>query len=163
VALIALVGSAARAVAADEPPADYSYDAPAGLFCEFPLRYEGWCTRSDCSSSQVSKEFFDRNGVRVRALAAGKGDALRFTNLDTGESLWLKPNGAVNHTTFNADGTSTVTLTGHFVVILFSTDVPAGPSTTLYVGQVVISIHQDGVWELLSTSGRSTDICAALQ
>jgi hypothetical protein len=47
------------------------------------------------------------------------------------------------------------------VLILFPTDVPAGPSTTLYVGRVVFTVVGD-VFTLRSTSGTATDICAAL-
>jgi hypothetical protein len=63
---------------------------------------------------------------------------------------------------FNADGSRTVTLTGHNLLILFPTDVPPGPSTTLYVGRVVFTVDAGGVFTLESTSGRATDICAAL-
>jgi hypothetical protein len=40
--------------------------------------------------------------------------------------------------------------------------VPAGPTTTLVVGRVVFTIGADGVFTLVSTSGTTTDICAAL-
>jgi hypothetical protein len=40
--------------------------------------------------------------------------------------------------------------------------VPAGPSTTLYVGRVVYTVDADAVFTLQSTSGRETDICATL-
>ena len=63
---------------------------------------------------------------------------------------------------FNADGSQTLTVTGHNVLILFPTDVPAGPSTTLYVGRVVFTIGVDQVFTLKSASGKATDICAAL-
>jgi len=43
------------------------------------------------------------------------------------------------------------------------TDVPAGPSTTLYVGPLVISIDSANVYTLQSFSGKETDICAALE
>jgi hypothetical protein len=55
-----------------------------------------------------------------------------------------------------------VTLTGHNVLFLFPTDVPAGPSTTLYVGRVVFHVDTEGVFTLQSTNGTATDICAAL-
>ena len=55
-----------------------------------------------------------------------------------------------------------MTATGHNVLILFPSDVPAGPSTTLYVGRVVYTIGTDGVFTLVSTRGTATDICAAL-
>ena len=62
----------------------------------------------------------------------------------------------------NADGSQTVTLSGHNVLFLFPTDVPAGPSTTLYVGRVVFTVDVNGVFTLVSTAGTATDICAAL-
>ena len=51
---------------------------------------------------------------------------------------------------------------GHNVIILYPTDVPAGPSTTLYVGQVVYMDDGYGNFTLVKTSGKSLDICAAL-
>jgi hypothetical protein len=62
----------------------------------------------------------------------------------------------------NPCGTQTVVTTGHNVLILFPTDVPAGPSTTLYAGRVVFMIDKSGIFALESTRGMSTDICAAL-
>ena len=48
------------------------------------------------------------------------------------------------------------------MLILFPTDVPAGPSTTLHVGRVVYTIDTNGVFTVQRVSGTSTDICAAL-
>jgi hypothetical protein len=74
----------------------------------------------------------------------------------------LPSNGSVTRTTINDDGTTTFTTTGHNVLILFPTDVPAGPSTTLYVGPVVFTVDADGIFTLQSATGKSTDICALL-
>ncbi len=63
---------------------------------------------------------------------------------------------------FNPDGSYTETLTGHNVLILFPTDVPAGPSTTLYVGSVVFTVDLAAVFTVQRVSGKATDICAAL-
>jgi hypothetical protein len=52
--------------------------------------------------------------------------------------------------------------TGHNVLVLFPTDIPAGPSTTLTVGQTVFKVDATGVFTVLKVSGKSTDICAAL-
>jgi hypothetical protein len=140
---------------AAEPP-DQVIELPAGLACEdFDLRLE------IRGGSQV-KEFTDKNGNVVRMLSAGKGSALSFTNLSTGATFSLKSNGSAIHTTVNPDGSSTVADTGHNVLILFPTDVPAGPSTTLYVGRVVFTIDTSGVFTLQQVSGKTTDICAAL-
>jgi hypothetical protein len=111
---------------------------------------------------RIMREFTDRNGKVVRTLAAGKGYTLTFTNLSTGNSLTLPASGSVQRTTVNSDGTSTVVSTGHNVVIFFPTDIPAGPSTTLYIGRVVYTVDAAGVFTLLSTSGRTTDLCVLL-
>ena len=74
-----------------------------------------------------------------------------------------KANGSVISTTTTlADGSSTSVLTGHTVVIMFPTDVPAGPSTTLYTGRVVINVDASGISTIVDESGRDLDICAAL-
>src|SRR3954468_14424532 len=95
-------------------------------------------------------------------LSAGVGFQLTFTNLSTGATTALPANGAVMKTVYNADGTRTVTTTGHNVLILFPSDVPAGPSTTLYVGRVVYTLDAQDAFTLRSTRGTATDICAAL-
>ena len=138
--------------------ADLVIDLPAGLACaSFDLRIEivGNPTR-------VSREFTDKKGNVVRMLTAGKGNALSFSNLSTGATLALKPNGSVERIAFLADGSQEWTTTGHNVLILFPTDVPAGPSTTLYLGRVSFTVDTSGVFTLGETSGKSTDICAAL-
>jgi hypothetical protein len=148
-----VLGSGRPVTAAD--PRDI--EIPAGLACnDFDLLVEF------NGGSQVMKEFTDKNGNVVRMLSAGKGPALSFTNLLTGATLSLKSNGSVIHTTVNPDGSSTVTDTGHNVLILFPTDVPAGPSTTLHVGRVVFTIDTSGVFTVQQVSGKTTDICAAL-
>src|SRR5262249_54025888 len=50
---------------------------------------------------------------------------LTFTNLTTGGTFSTKSNGAVAHKRFNSDGSFTETDTGHNILILFPTDVPA--------------------------------------
>ena len=98
----------------------------------------------------------------MRTLQTGRGSELTFTNLQSGATLSLPSNGSVTNTVFDDDGSATVTLTGHTVLIMFPTDVPPGPSTTLYVGRVVFTVDPAGVFTILSTSGRSVDICEAL-
>ena len=46
--------------------------------------------------------------------------------------------------------------------ILFPTDFPPGPSTTLTVGLTVFTVDASGVFRVLQASGNSTDLCAAL-
>ena len=51
---------------------------------------------------------------------------------------------------------------GHTIVIMFPTDVPAGPTTTLYTGRVALRTSPAGVTTIVRESGRALDICAAL-
>jgi hypothetical protein len=152
--LATVLGSGSPATAADPP--DTVLDLPPGLACNFGLHVE------ISGGNQVMKEFTDKNGNIVRTLSAGKGSALSFTNLSTGATFSLKANGSVTHTTFNPDGSSTVAITGHNVLILFPTDVPAGPSTTLHEGRVVFTVDINGVFTVQEVSGKTTDICAVL-
>ena len=162
VTLITLVGSASQAIAAKPPPpepeiAEVEFDA--GVACaDFGLRIV-----IVSNVKRELKKFTDKNGNVVRTLEGGKGDTLTFTNLDTSLTLTLRPNGSVQHVTINRDGTETWVTTGHNVLILFPTDVPAGPSTTQYVGRVVFTVvTATQVFTLQSVSGTSTNICAAL-
>ncbi len=153
VALMATVAvSADTAIAAS-----FHIDFAPGTACTFGLAVDGVG-----GDHRAVRTFVDANGKPVRTLDAGRGFQLTFTNANTGRTLALPANGAVSRTVINADGSQTVTLTGHNVLFLFPFDVPAGPSTTLYVGQVVFTIGVDGVFTLGPTSGRKTDICAAL-
>jgi hypothetical protein len=155
--MAAVLGYGSPTIAADDPP-DFMVTYPAGLACVyFDLQIEGW------NGKQHVKEFKDKNGNVVRALSAGRGSALRYTNVSTGQTFSSKSNGAVAHTTYNPDGSSTLKLTGHNVVILFPTDSPPGPSTTLYDGgRVVISIDASGNFTVKEESGNKTNICAAV-
>jgi hypothetical protein len=148
------VANPGHASAAD----DFEIDLPAGTACPtFDLRVEA--TRDQ----RITREFTDQNGNVVRVLQAGVGFDLTFKNLNEPENtLELPSNGTVTRTTVNADGTTTVQSTGHNVLILFSTDVPAGPSTTLYTGRLVYTVDAEGVFTVLSTNGRTTDICVLL-
>jgi hypothetical protein len=149
-----VLGSGSPATAADPP--DLVVDLPAGVACnDFDLRVE-------IRGIQVVKEFMDQNGNVVRTLSAGKGSALVFIKLSTDATFSLKANGLVAHTTFNPDGSSTVALTGHNVLVLFPTDVPAEPSTTLHKGRVVYTVDTNAVFTVQQVSGKTTAICAAL-
>jgi hypothetical protein len=150
-ALGAALGGAAPATAD-------SLVLPAGVACadfDLGIAIDG--------AAKVERTFTDRDGNVVRTLSAGTGAALTFTNLDTDATFATTSNGSVTHTTINADGTTTTSLTGHNILILFPTDVPPGPSTGLYVGRVTLTINTTtGVYTVLQTSGWITDICAQL-
>jgi hypothetical protein len=142
------------ALGAEDP---FWYEIDAGLACsDFALRVEG------SGGNWHSREFADREGNVVRVLGTGTGPSLTFINLSTGATFSLASNGVTKRDSFGEDGTTTTRMTGHSVLIMFPSDVPPGPSTTLYVGQIVFTIDADGIWTLQSARGTSNDICAAL-
>jgi hypothetical protein len=117
----------------------------------------------------VTREFDDAAGNPVRTITAGKGFDLTYTNYGddpanfvAGESVTVKTAGSVAKTVYNPDGTKTVTGTGHNGLILFPTDIPAGPTTTHYIGRIVYNIDAKDVFTLVSTTGQERDICAEL-
>jgi hypothetical protein len=151
------LGSAVAVTTAAPASAQEVFELPAGTACDFALRIE------QTGGNRIMREFTDRNGNVVRTLEAGKGFDLTFTNLESGESIAFPSNGSVSRTTINADGVNTVQATGHNVVILFPSDIPAGPSTTLYTGRLVYTVDTStGVFTVVSSSGPTTDICAIL-
>ena len=154
IAVAALIGAALPTAA---HAADFEVVLPGGTACAFDLMITGTGGRS------TTKEFTDADGHTVRILTAGTGQALTFTNVVTKESLSLRSNGAVSSTTFQAGGLSTTTGLGHNVLILYPSDVPAGPSTTLYSGRVTYTVDSQGVWTILGSSGPTRDICAELE
>jgi hypothetical protein len=156
-AMLVLLGSAIPSTAVADP--DLVIDLPDGLACSgFDLRLE-----ITANPNRVYREFYDKSGNIVRYISAGKGNDLTVMNLSTGARLSLKANGSVEKTRFNPDGSLTSTAMGHNLIIFFPTDIPPGPSTTLYVGRVVWNVDTSGVWTLVSTAGDSTDICAELE
>ena len=155
-AVVAL--TAALAMSADAAVAEpFHLDFPAGTACTFGLAVDG-----TGGGNPPIREFRDANGHVVRTIDAGRGSQLTFTNLSSNATIALPASGAVTDTVVNADGSQTVTLTGNNVLILFPSDVPAGPSTTLYVGRVVFTVDANQVFTLVSTSGTARDICAEL-
>jgi hypothetical protein len=157
VILVALILTWAAVLGSGSPATADTLVLPAGVACEFELHIDV------SGGNLIIREFEDKDGQAVRLLTAGKGFTLVFTNAETGATFSLKSNGAVTRTTINPDGSKTVTSTGHNVLIFFPTDMPAGPSTTLYEGRVVYTVvGTDEVFTLLESSGQTTDICAIL-
>jgi hypothetical protein len=71
--------------------------------------------------------------------------------------------GGMNKTTPNPDGSSTGELNGHSFMILFPTDTPSGPSSTLYQGKVVYTLDSSQTFTTIkSTTGHKTDLCKEL-
>jgi hypothetical protein len=154
--LIAVLGSSSSVMAQNQCD-DLVF--PAGEACVgFDL-----CVEFLGGAKRVDREFEDKDGNVIRMISAGRGDALLFENLSTGDALSVASKGAVEETTYNPDGSERHVVTGHNVIILFSTDT-GGPSTTLYTGRVVFTVDPDGVWDVIEeeVSGKETDICAVL-
>lgn len=137
---------------------------PAGLGCAFNLGI------SAADGNLHTKVFTDKNGNVVRTITAGKGTDLTFTNYgpdpnkpEAGKSVTIKTAGSVSKAVENGDGSQTVTATGHNAVIVFPTDIPAGPTTTLYIGKLVYYfVPATGFFRLISAAGPQRDICAEL-
>lgn len=113
-----------------------------------------------------TKTFTSKDGT-VRTQTTGKGPDLTFFNPnDPSVTVPLKGNGSNTRTVTNPDGTSTLTVTGHNVVVLFPTDTQVngdpGPATQLVTGRAVINIDASGNWTTVSQNGNVTDICAQL-
>ena len=99
---------------------------PAGTVCDFGVTISG-------TGSKVLVKTFD-NGVVIES---GKGTLLTVTNNEANTSVTFESNGTVTRRVPNGDGTFTVSATGHNLIGLFPTDVPAGPSLNLYTGRDV--------------------------
>jgi hypothetical protein len=136
--------------------ADHDLVFAAGSACTFDLGVD--VNGVGNNQLRVTK---DRNGL-PRTVSAGTGLALTFTNDVTGKHLSFGSNGAVAITQATAAGDTILTLNGHNAVFMSTTDIPAGPSATLYIGQVVISIDASNVFTVLRSSGTAVDICAAV-
>jgi hypothetical protein len=167
--LISAAALAALTLTAAQPASADVLILPVGTACpDFNLGL------ASTGGNLHTQEFKDKNGNVVRTLTAGKGVVLTWTNYGTdpdhpvaGSSVTIRTDGSVTSTRLNPDGTHTVTATGHNGLILFPGDVPAGPTTTQYIGRIVYTVDDrpdvgTGVFTLLSTSGSARDICAEL-
>jgi hypothetical protein len=158
--LIVAAGAAALLTVGPMAGTVAAHDAefPAGVACAFPLAIDF----DGAGPGEAWHEWYDADGNLIRTLGAGTGWALTYSNMDSGASLSTKSNGSVMDTWYAPDGTQMVSMKGHTIVIMFPTDDPAGPSTTLYIGRVVLTMSPTGLTTILSTAGRAIDICAAL-
>jgi len=157
-ALLAL-GAAAPAAAADS---GHDLVLDAGLACaDFAVGLDF------IGGKRNVREFTDANGDVVGVLVTGAAEGVVVTNIATGESVRAPSRGAATRVTPTGAGTSTVTHTGNLLLILFPTDDPAGPSTTLIQGRTVFTVAPDPFPDsdqitVKSITGRTTDLCAAL-
>ena len=161
--LVALVLGAGPAMAAPpEPvPAPPFILLPTGLGCpDFNLGIE-WTGGKNRHTKEIDP---------IHVHTAGKGFLLTYTNFGPDpadpiavRSIKITTGGSVSTTRINPDGNWTVTATGHNGLVLFPTDVPAGPSTTHYIGRIVYHVNTTtGVFTLLQESNNQRDVCAEL-
>ena len=61
------------------------------------------------------------------------------------------------------DGSADATLEGSVLVLYNARFNPRGPATYVYIGRTVLSISDDGILTLVSTTDKEPfDVCAAL-
>ncbi len=155
-----VLGTAAPAAAADPPT--YDLELPRGIACaDFAVGLDF------IGGKRNVRQFTDANGDVVGVLVTGAAEAVVLTNLTTGESVTAPSRGAATRITDTGEGTSTVVHTGNLLLILFPTDDPAGPSTTLIQGRTVFTVAPDpfpdsDLITVQSITGKTTDLCAAL-
>jgi hypothetical protein len=145
-------------IVAVQPASAQEHDVvlPAGVGCEFTLGLD------NIEGPPLRREFTDRNGNPV-SLFAGKSGAVIYTNVDTGESVSFRSRGTrLLVTTDEETNTQRFEYSGNVGLVLFPTDVPAGPSTTQISGRLVFTVDPSGVFEVQRVEGDQTDICALL-
>jgi hypothetical protein len=127
-----------------------------GVACDFGLGLDGGAFPPE------RKTFTDPNGNPITVLA-GKSGAVTYTNLATEESLTFRSRGTALRITEMSDGTQLLEFSGNVGIILFPTDVPAGPSTTQINGRLVMSFDPvTGFTVVLKQEGNQIDVCARL-
>ena len=136
-------------------PPDFAVPFDAGLACHFPLTLEGW------EGKTRTREFTDNLG-NANTVITGKGHDFRFTNDANGKTTTQKSQGVQQHIVVYPDGSQKYTTNGALLLIMFPTDIPAGPSTTYYNGHTVLNISADGVGTLEPPHAHARDICAEL-
>jgi hypothetical protein len=148
---------AAMIVAAQPASAqDHDLELDPGVACDFGLGLD------NIEFPPLRREFTDRNGNPIRVFA-GKSGAVIYTNLDTGESVSFPSRGTALRITEMSDGTQLLEFSGNVGLVLFPTDVPAGPSTTQINGRLVMSFDPEtGFTVVLKQEGNQIDVCAAL-
>jgi hypothetical protein len=153
---IATACASAALVAAAPPASAAPIVIPAGQGCAFELKLEGGAFPPERHS------FTDRNGNKITVLA-GKSGATTWTNTKTGKSVTFTSRGTALRVTQTSPTSQILEFSGHAGLVLFPTDVPAGPSTTQMTGRLVLSFDPTtGDTVVLKQEGQQTDVCAAL-
>jgi hypothetical protein len=153
---ISTVLASATVLAVAQPAAAAEVELPAGAGCAFALGLDGG------SFPPERRNFTDRNGNKV-TIMAGKSGALTWTNLKTGKTVSFASRGTRLKVTETSPTSQLLEFSGHVGLVLFPTDVPAGPSTTQISGRLVLQFNpENGDTVVLKQEGKQVDVCAAL-
>jgi hypothetical protein len=98
--------------------------------------------------------------VGPRAVLAAGTFRVTLENVRTGTTYSARTAGA-GRARPGPNGSTIFTNTGPNLLFLFATD-PGGPSTTLYLGRLVLNQSADEVTTINSSTGGTVDVCAAL-
>ena len=155
VALCILVpGSAAFANPPSREPVPFESFTVSGA-CSFDFRIDV------LSGSGEATTFYDQAG-NVRLILFTGAARQRYTNLSTGQSMDYTNSSSARVVT-DADGTTTVTITGPWGGDQTGGVVPGFPRAWTFHGRVVLTIDAAGnLVSITHTSGPVTDVCAAL-
>lgn len=86
----------------------------------------------------------------------------QLTNVGTGKSIIVNASGPSTQIV-HLDGSSDLTLDGSVIVSYNARFNPRGPATFIYTGHTVLSVSDDGILTLVSTTDKEPfDVCAAL-
>jgi hypothetical protein len=152
-AIATVLAGAVTVGAAQTASAAESTTVPAGEACSFELTI----TAEDLQQRNLTGA---ENGRPTRLVSAGSTGTV--TVAGNGQSISF-PSRGVGQTTVTEGDVTTVATGGQLLLALFPTDVPPGPSTTLYTGRVVFTINNlTGVFTLQKAAGRQVDVCSAL-
>jgi hypothetical protein len=153
------LGSPAMAAQPNREPSQPSGfgELPAGVACAFPVSI-------DLVSGDEGQNFtfFDQDGNVVRQVGTARTSVWRITNLDTNVSYTVNLPGGTLTSTPASDGSTTVVVAGGAIGFNAPTDTPPGPFSFTNVGRVVLVIAPDGSGTIVSMSGHTFDLCAAV-
>ena len=154
-ALLAAASLGAHASTAPSGPPNWVVPFDAGLACTYALTIEGWAGKNH------TREFTDKDG-NANVVITGKGHDFRFTNVANGKTTTQMSQGVQQQIVVYPDGSQKYTTNGALLLVMFPTDIPAGPSTVYYNGHSELTITAAGVGTLEKATGHKRDICAEL-
>jgi hypothetical protein len=108
----------------------------------------------------IESEAGNPTNVGPRAVLLAGTRKITLENLETGTTSSVRTAGAAR-TSPGPNGSTIFTTTGPSILLLFPSD-PGGKATTLYQGRLVFNQSADGVTTILSSTGGTVDLCAAL-